>query len=125
MTNRASLLAATLAVLAAAPLAACSSAPSSPHPWCAPLIAQFHVHETRQAYLNGLAAVGKSGAPVGELLADEAAYTENQATANSLSTAGFAAVSAAPKVLAKVSADLQQLNAECGQAADAYKSDNA
>ena len=124
MTNRASSLAAVLVTVAlAAPLAAgCSSSPSRPA-WCAPLIAAFH--EPRQAYLNGLATVQKQGAPVGKLITDEAAYTANQASANSLGTAGFAAVAAAPKVLAKVSADLQQLNGQCGQPAGAYKSDDA
>jgi len=125
MTNRASSLAVVLAAAAlAAPLAACSSAPSRPA-WCAPLIVQFRAHETRQAYLNGLAAVQKQGAPVGKLIADEAAYTANQASANSLGTAGFAAVAAAPKVLARVSADLKALNEQCGQPADAWKGDNA
>jgi hypothetical protein len=125
MTNCARSLAAALTVLAAASLAACSSGPSYAHPWCAPLIAQFHAHETRQAYLNGLAATGRQGAPVGKLIADETAYTEDQATANAPGTAGFGAVASAPADLAKVSGDLKQLNSECGQAADAYKSDNA
>lgn len=124
MTNRAAPLAA-LTVLAAATLAACgSSAPSYPHAWCGPLITAFHAKETRQAYLNGLAATQKQGAPVAQLIADETAYTQNQATANSTGTGGFAAVAAAPAVLAKVIADLRQLNSECGQAASAYKADN-
>lgn len=125
MTNRARSLAVIVAVLTAASLAACSSGPSSPHPWCAPLIVQFHAHESRQAYLNGLAAIEKQGAPVGKLITDETAYTQNQAAANTPGVAGFSALAGAPKVLARVSADLKELNAECGQAADAYKSDNA
>jgi hypothetical protein len=124
MTSRASSLAVVLAALAIAPLAACSSGPSRPA-WCSPLTAQFHAKETRQAYLNGLAAAEKSGAPVGRLIADETAYTQNQAAANTPGVAGFSALADAPKVLAKVTADLKALNAECGQAGDAYKSDNA
>lgn len=126
MTPRTRLSAAALAAVAAASLAAgCSSSPASPHAWCTPLITQFHAKETRQAYLNGLAAVERQGAPVQALITDEAAYTQNQATASTPGTAGFGAVASAPAVLAKVSADLKELNSECGQDADAYKSDNA
>jgi hypothetical protein len=124
MTNRAP-LAAALTVLAAASLTGCGSGPSYPHSWCPPLIAQFHAKESRQAYLSGLAAVQKQGAPVSRLITDESTYTQNQATADVPGTAGFAAVAAAPAVFAKVGADLKELNAECGQPADAYKSDNA
>jgi hypothetical protein len=124
MTNRARLLAAVLMTLAAASLTACGSGPSRPS-WCAPLIIQFHAHETRQAYLNGLAAVQGQGAPVGQLITDETAYTQDEADANGTGTNSFAALADAPKVLAKVSADLKGLNAGCGQPADAYKTDNA
>jgi hypothetical protein len=113
------------AVATAASLAACSSGPSYPHAWCAPLITQFHAHESRQAYLNGLAAVEEQGAPVRNLITDETAYSGNQAAASVPGTAGFGAVASAPAVLGKVSADLKQLNSECGQPTDAYKSDNA
>lgn len=121
------LLPAALAVAAATvALAACgSSAPSYPHAWCGPLIVQFHAKETRQAYLDGLVAVGKQGAPTGQLIEDETAYTQDEADAAGTGTDSFAALADAPKVLAKVSADLQQLNAACGQAGGAYKSDNA
>lgn len=124
MTNRARLLAAVLMTLAAVSLAACSSGPSRPS-WCAPLVTQFHAHETRQAYLSGLAAVQAQGAPVGQLITDETAYTQDEADANGTGTNSFAALADAPKVLAKVSADLKDLNAECGQPASAYESDNA
>jgi hypothetical protein len=123
MTNRVS-LAAALTVLAAASLAGCGSGPSYPHSWCPPLIAQFHAKESRQAYLSGLAAVRKQGAPAGDLIADESAYAQDEATADVPGTAGFAAVAAAPAVFAKVGADLKELNAECGQPAAAYKADN-
>jgi hypothetical protein len=120
------LLAASV-VLAAAPAAACSSvAPSYPHSWCAPLIAQFHAKESRQAYLSGLTALQKSGAPVAQLIADESQVVKDVAAINDASsgTAGYTAGANAPGDLAKVAADLKTLNGECGQAADAYKSDN-
>jgi hypothetical protein len=124
MTNRARLLAAVLMTLAATSLAACSSGASRPS-WCAPLITQFHAHETRQAYLSGLTAVQGQGAPAGQLIADETAYAQDEADANGTGADSFAALADAPKALAKVSGDLKALNAECGQAGDAYKSDNA
>jgi hypothetical protein len=125
MTLRARSLAAALVILAAAPVAAgCSSGPSYPHSWCAPLIAQFHAKETRQAYIAGIAALEKSGAPVQQLVTDDTALEANQAAANAPGTAGFGAVAAAPALVAKISADQKVLNADCGQAPDAYKSDN-
>lgn len=124
MTNRTALPAAALAVLAASLAAGCSPGPSHPA-WCAPLVTQFHAKESRQAYLDGLAAVERQGAPVGQLITDEKAYTQDEADANVPGTDSFAALADAPKALARVSADLKSLNAECGQPADAYKSDNA
>lgn len=112
------------AAVTAAALAGCSSGPSRPA-WCGPLITAFHAHETRQAYLNGLAALQKQGAPVGQLITDETKYTENQADASVPGVSGFGAVASAPAVLGRVSADLKALNAQCGQDADAFKSDNA
>lgn len=115
------------AALAVACLAACSSAPSYPHAWCSPLVTAFHAHVTRAAYVAALLDLENSGAPVGSLVKDETAYAADEQSANdpASGTAGFSALGAAPADLAKVSADLQQLNAECGQAASAYKSDNA
>jgi hypothetical protein len=125
MTRRAAPLAA-LVLLAAAPLAAgCSSAPSYPHAYCGPLITQFHAKESRQAYLAGLAAVQKQGAPVAALIKDESAYARDEATASVPGTAGFGALAGAPAALGRVGADLQKLNAACGQPADAWKADNA
>lgn len=115
-------------VLAAGGIAgglAATSGPSYPHSWCGPLIAQFHAHETRQAYEARLAAVQRLGAPVGKLIADETTYGQDEAATNSPGTAGYSAVLAATGAIGAVSADLQQLNADCGQPADAYKTDNA
>ena len=122
---RASLPLTALTAIAAVTLATgCSS--SSPAPaWCAPLVATFHAHQSRQAYLDGLVAAEGHGAPAGRLIEDETAYTQDEADAASTGTGSFAALAAAPKALAKVSADLKALNAECGQPADAYKSDDA
>jgi len=120
------LLAASV-VLAAAPAAACSSgAPSYPHSWCAPLIAQFHAKESRQAYLDGLSALQGQGAPVAQLVADENKYVKDQEAASDpgSGTGGFDAIAAEPADFAKIGADLKTLNSECGQAADAYKGDN-
>jgi hypothetical protein len=124
MTYRAVPLAVVLAALAAVPLAGCSPGPSHPA-WCAPLVSAFHAHESRQAYLNGLVAAEGKGAPAGKLIEDETAYTQDEADANGTGTDSFAALADAPKALARVSADLQQLNKQCGQPGDAYKSDNA
>lgn len=126
MTYRAVPLAVVVASLAAAGLAGCSSSssPSFPHAWCGPLITQFHAKETRGAYLHGLAAAEKKGAPVAGLIADESAFAQDEATANTATTGSFAALAAAPAAIAKVIADLKQLNAECGQPAGAYKGDN-
>jgi hypothetical protein len=121
MTNYARYLAVVLTVLAAAGLAACSSGPSYPHTWCAPLIAQFHAKQSQAAYVAGLQS---SGAPAGKLITDIGTYERDQATANVPGTASFSALAAEPGDLAVVSGDLKQLNAECGQAADAYKGDN-
>jgi hypothetical protein len=121
MTNCARSLAAVLTVLAAASLAACSPGPSYAHPWCALLIAQFHARQSQAAYVAGLQS---SGAPVGKLVTDIGTYEQDQATANVPGIASFSAGAAEPGDLAVVSGDLKQLNAECGQAADAYKSDN-
>lgn len=126
MTNRARLLAAVLMTLAATSLAACSSGPSRPS-WCAPLITQFHAKETRQAYLSGLAALQRQGAPLATLISDETVLARDEAVAGdpASGTAGFGAVTAAAGVVKFVIADQKQLNAECGQPADAYKTDNA
>lgn len=124
MTNRAVPLAVVLAALAATSLTACSPGPPYPHAWCAPLIKQFHVKETCGAYLKGLAAVERQGGPVAALIADESAFAQDEATANTATTGSFAALAAAPAAIAKVIADLKQLNAACGQPASAYKSDN-
>jgi hypothetical protein len=127
MTNRAKSLAIVLSAAGiAASLAACSSGPSRPS-WCQPLIAQFHAKETRQAYLDGLAALQKQGAPLATLISDETVLARDEATAGgpSSGTAGFSAVTAAAGVARYVIADQKQLNQECGQPADAYKSDNA
>jgi hypothetical protein len=121
MTSCARSLAAVLTVLAAASLAACSSGPSYPHTWCAPLIAQFHAHQAQAAYVAGLQS---SGAPVGKLITDIGTYEQDQATANVPGIASFSAGAAEPGDLAVVSGDLKALNAECGQAADAYKGDH-
>jgi hypothetical protein len=123
MTNYARPLAAALIVLAAVSLGACSSGPSYPS-WCGPLVTQFHAHETRQAYIAALAALEESGAPVQQLVADETVLEQNQVSANSPGTAGFGAVAAAPALAAKASADQKVLNADCGQAPDAWKGDN-
>jgi hypothetical protein len=61
-----------------------------------------------RAYLDGLAALQKQGAPVQNLIADETAYTQNQASASVPGVSGFGAVASAPAVLGKVSADLKQ-----------------
>jgi hypothetical protein len=126
MSNRAWPLAAVLAVAAAAGLAACSSSPSYPYAWCAPLITQFHAKETQAAYLAAILALDVPGVPLGNLVKDETAYAaDKQAASDPASgTDGFSAVERAPGDLAKVSADLKQLNADCGQPADSYKSDN-
>lgn len=111
-----------------ASLAACgSSGTSYPHTWCGPLIAQFHAHESRQAYLDGLASLQKQGAPVAQLIADENKFVKDQETAADpgSGTAGFDALAAEPADSAKIGADLKALNSECGQPGDAYKSDNA
>jgi hypothetical protein len=121
MRNYARSIAAIVTVTAAVGLAACSSGPSYAHPWCAPLIAQFHAHQAQAAYVAGLQS---SGAPVGKLVTDIGTYEQDQATANVPGIASFSAGAAEPGDLAVVSGDLKQLNAECGQAADAYKSDN-
>lgn len=126
MTNPARLLAVPLAAVAVASAVACGSyAPSYPHAWCAPLITAFHAHQSRQAYLNGLVAAGKQGAPVAQLVGDETAYTQDEADAAGTGTDSFAALADAPKVLARVTADLKALNALCGQPASAYKGDDA
>lgn len=120
------LLPALAAVPLAALLAACGSpAPSYPHAWCGPLIAQLHARQTRQAEIDGVRALTKSGAPVTQWVTDETAYAANRDAANSTGDGSFAAVAAGPAALAKVTADLKDLNAQCGQPADAYKSDNA
>jgi hypothetical protein len=126
MTCRAWPLAAVLALSAAAGLAACSSSPSYPHAWCDSLITQFHAHETQAAYLAALLDLDVSGVPLGNLVKDETAYAaDKQAASDPASgTAGFSALGRAPADLAKVSADLKQLNADCGQPADAFKADN-
>jgi hypothetical protein len=124
MPRRAASLAA-LALLAAPLAAGCSPGLSYPHAYCGPLIAQFHAKESRQAYLAGLAAVQKQGAPVAALIKDETVYARDAATAAVPGTQGFGAVADAPAALGKVAVDLRQLNAACGQPADAYKSDNA
>ena len=111
-------------VTATAALAAFSSSgPSHPHAWCAPLLAQLRGHDNQAAYAAGLTRLQGSGAPVGKLAADLAVYENDKATADVPGTASFAALAAEPAAIAKVSADLQSLNAECGQPADAYKSD--
>lgn len=116
---------AALAALAAAALltAACSSGPSAPS-WCAPLITQLHAHESGQKYLDGLTALEKQGAPVAQLVKDDTAYRNDQATANTTGTGSFTALADEPKAIAKVGDDLKTLNAACGQPAGAYKSDN-
>jgi hypothetical protein len=121
MTSCARSLAAIVVVSAAVGLAACSSGPSYAHPWCAPLIAQFHARQAQAAYVAGLQS---SGAPVGKLITDIGTYEQDQATANVPGTASFSALAAEPGDLAVISGDLKALNADCGQAADAYKSDN-
>ena len=128
MSHRSRLPAAAVAALAAASLAAgCSSGPSYPHAWCQPLIADWHAHETRTAYVAQLLALDTPGVPLGNLVRDETAYAADEQAASdpASGTAGFGALGAAPGDLAKVSADLKALNADCGQPADAYKSDNA
>jgi hypothetical protein len=121
VTNYARSAATVLAALSVAGLAACSSGPSYAHPWCSPLIAQFHARQSQAAYVAGLQS---SGAPVGKLITDIGTYEKDQATANVPGTASFSALAAEPGDLAVVSGDLKALNAECGQAADAYKGDN-
>jgi hypothetical protein len=121
MTYRVRALA--LAALAAVVLPGCSSGPSYPHSWCGPLMTQLRTSETRSAENAGLAALQKSGAPVGELAADLTAYEHVLAAENGSGTASYSAVLNAPAALAKLGADLKQLNSECGQPATAYKSD--
>jgi hypothetical protein len=116
-------LAAAIALLAAAPLTACSSGTPRPS-WCAPLVAQWHAKETRQAYLDELTALARQGAPVSELIADESAFARDNAVANIPGIPGFSALASAPAALGKVAADLQRLNAECGQPGESWKSDN-
>lgn len=122
MAYRARSLAA-LVILAAAPLAAGCSSPSHPS-WCGPLVTQFHAHETRQAYIAALTVLEKSGAPLRQMVADDTALERNQVTANAVGTAGFAAVAAAPALVARIDVDLKALNAACGQPANSWKADN-
>jgi hypothetical protein len=125
MTNCARPLAG-LTVLAAVTLAACGSSPSYPHAWCAPLITQFHAHETRAAYVAALLALDVPGVPLGSLVKDETVYAADEQAASdpASGTAGFGALASAPADLAKVSGDLKELNSDCGQPASAYKGDN-
>lgn len=82
---------------------------------------QTRLHQ--QQFTAALTALEPSGAPVGKLVTDIGAYGKDQAAANIPGTDSFAALADEPKALAKVGADLKGLNAQCGQPADAYKSD--
>jgi len=114
-----------VAAIAAAAGVALTSGPSYPHPWCAPVIAQFHARETPTQYLVGLTALQNSGAPIGQLVTDEGTYQQDEAEESASGQEGFTAVFDAPGDVAAVSRDLQQVNRECGQPPDAYASDNA
>jgi hypothetical protein len=109
----------------AALLTGCGSSPSSPHPWCTPMITQFHKPETQAAYLAGLTVLQQSGAPVGKLITDITVYAGLQDEVNSPGIAGYEAMPELLGQLTKIGADLQQLNRECGEPASAYKTDNA
>jgi hypothetical protein len=124
-TSRHALIPAAAAVLAASTALAGCSGPSYPHSWCGPLITQFHAHETRGQYLAKLSALQGAGAPVGRLEADENTYLNTLAEADGSGTQSYSATLALPAALQAISSDQQQLNQECGQPADAYKSDNA
>jgi hypothetical protein len=125
MTTRSRLPAIALAAVAAAGLAACGSGgPSYPHSWCAPLVTQFHAKLEQAAYAAGLTALQGQGAPVGQFAADLAAYEHDKAEAATTNDDSFTALAGEPKAIAKVEADIKQLNATCGQPGDAWKSDS-
>jgi hypothetical protein len=71
------------------------------------------VAATEDTYQAELAAFQKQGAPAGQYAADLAAYEHDKAVANSDSVASFAAVGAMGKDLARMSADLKALAAQC------------
>ena len=71
-----------------------------------PLVTAFHAKETQGAYVAGLQS---SGAPVSKLVADISAYEHDEAAASVPGTAGFDALSAAPKAIAVILGDLKAL----------------
>jgi hypothetical protein len=124
MTHRARTAAAALAVSAVTALAGCSSGPTYPHAWCGPLVAEFHAKDTWPARQAAYQSAGNAGAPVASLIADESRLYADKAAENEPGTAGYAAVPDAVTAVKKIGADLKALNADCGQPAGAYESDN-
>jgi len=89
------------------------------------VLAQLHAHETPGTFDAKLSALENRGAPIGNLISDGDAASEDEAAAdNSDPSSGFSDVTAGTVELQQVSTDLQRLNRDCGQPANAYKCDN-
>ena len=102
-----------------------TSGPSYPHPWCGPVLAQFHAHESQDAFDSNMTALEGQGAPVANLISDGDTVTEDQALADSSDlSSGFSYLTEEMNELSNVDTELQALNRDCAQPANAYKNDN-
>ena len=91
--------AAAIVIAAAASAAVLLSGPSYPHSWCGPVLAQVHAHETQGAFDTNMSALENQGAPVGNLISDGDAASEDEAAAdNSDPSSGFSGLTAALSV---------------------------
>jgi hypothetical protein len=100
------------------------SGPSYPHPWCGPVLAQLHAHETQNEFDTNMTALESRGAPVAQLISDGDTAVQDQAAAdNSSNFAAFGDLTAGMGALQKVSTDLQAIDRACAQPANAYKND--
>ncbi len=101
-----------------------TSGPSYPHSWCGPVLAQLHSRENQDQFDSNMAALESRGAPVANLISDGDAAVEDQAIADNASLGAAAAdLITAMNADNQASADLQVINRDCAQPANAYKND--
>jgi hypothetical protein len=103
------------------------SGPSYPHSWCGPVLAELHMKGGSETdFENALSQIQQiDGAPLGALLSDLAAYDAANAdvqTSNNFQVLG--ALGSAEGALQGVKLDLEQINRDCGQPANAASNDS-
>jgi hypothetical protein len=106
-------------------IAVSAATPAYPHSWCGPVIAEIRSSKPPGQYLAGLGTLASQGAPVADLIRDENAYQQDEQGASTDTAASYQDVYGEGPALSRVAADLRQLNSECGQPPDAWKTDNA